>query len=95
MQIPFILITAVVATFTTALPTNKASEQQLSKRNPVCGYFFDNYLGDSTGGYVYGDNVDPDRGCQNLRKEGENPNYDSTYTVVLDNPQCQYCKVYS
>ncbi|KAK3201541.1 hypothetical protein GRF29_185g1289489 [Pseudopithomyces chartarum] len=92
------LVIAAIATFAAAVPTEIGHNQQLNKREPVCGYFYDTYLGSGTGWYVYGDFVDKGypagSHCQELRKPGENPNDKSIYRIVLDNPQCSYCIIY-
>jgi hypothetical protein len=90
MQFSSALILAAVATLTTAIPTNVSPAHELVQRAPVCGYFYDEYLGDKTGNLVYGDGAV----CHRLRKDGENPNGDSIYRIVLDNKRCISCEVY-
>jgi hypothetical protein len=50
------LAVAVFAALATALPATNS--QQLSKRQPECGVFYDEYFGMYTHTKVYGDNAD-------------------------------------
>jgi hypothetical protein len=92
MLVPFVFgVVEMAATLVSALPTNMSPATEFTKRNDICGYYFDTALGDSTGNYIRnGGNV-----CLSFAKPNERPNQESQHTLVIDSPACIGCLLYT
>ncbi|KAK7191928.1 hypothetical protein PSPO01_02377 [Paraphaeosphaeria sporulosa] len=73
-----------VAATAAAVPTTL-----LTTREAVCGVWYDNYLGPGSAGDVLGTGQ-----CQQIKKSGEAPNDQSTYTFKMKGA-CIHCNFYS
>lgn len=72
-----------VAATAAALPTTP-----LTTREAVCGVWYDSYLGPGSAGDVYGTGQ-----CQQIKKDGEGPDDQSTYTFLMKGA-CIHCDFY-